>query len=83
MKKMKKNILKVTIVAAFALMAGINVYNAQNPGTMSDLALANVEALAVPEQPNTSDCKYDPNSACEALHPTDPSQDKYRDRARW
>jgi len=43
---MKKNILKVTLVAAFALIAGFNVYNAQKPETMSGLALANVEALA-------------------------------------
>ena len=43
---MKKNILKATIVAAFALIAGMNVYNAQQSDVMSDLALANVEALA-------------------------------------
>ncbi len=43
---MKKNILKATIVAAFALIAGMNVYNAQKSDVMSELALANVEALA-------------------------------------
>jgi len=43
---MKKNILKATLVAAFALIAGFNVYNSQKPEGMSDLALANVEALA-------------------------------------
>ena len=43
---MKGKILKVTIVAAFALIAGMNVYNAQKSDVMSDLALANVEALA-------------------------------------
>ena len=43
---MKKNILKVTLVAAFALIAGFNVYNAQKSDVMFDLALANVEALA-------------------------------------
>ena len=43
---MKKNILKATLVAAFALIAGFNVYNAQQSDVMSDLALANVEALA-------------------------------------
>ena len=37
---MKKNILKATLVAAFGLIAGFN---------MSDLALANVEALATGE----------------------------------
>ena len=43
---MKKNILKVTVVAAFALVAGFNVYNSQKSDVMSELALANVEALA-------------------------------------
>ena len=43
---MKNNILKATIVAAFALIAGMNVYNAQKSDVMSGLALANVEALA-------------------------------------
>ena len=43
---MKKNILKATLVAAFALIAGFNVYNSQKPDVMSELALANVEALA-------------------------------------
>ena len=43
---MKKNILKATLVAAFALIAGMNVYNAQKSDVLSDLALANVEALA-------------------------------------
>ena len=40
---MKKNILKATLVVAFALIAGMNVYNAQQSDVMSDLALANVE----------------------------------------
>lgn len=43
---MKKNILKATLVVAFALIAGMNVYNAQQSDIMSDLVLANVEALA-------------------------------------
>ena len=50
---------------------------------MSDLILANVEALATPEQPNTDDCISDPNYDCEALHPTDPSLDNRRESARW
>ncbi len=40
---MKKNILKATLVAAFALVAGFNVYNSQKSDVMSELALANVE----------------------------------------
>ena len=43
---MKKNILKVSLVAAFALFAGYNVYSSQKSDVISDLALANVEALA-------------------------------------
>ena len=43
---MKKNILKATLVAAFTLLAGYNVYSSQKAEGMSDLALANVEALA-------------------------------------
>lgn len=43
---MKKNIIKVTLVAVFALIAGYNVYASQKAETLSDLALANVEALA-------------------------------------
>ena len=43
---MKKNILKATLVAAFVLIAGFNVYNAQKSDVMSDLALANVKTLA-------------------------------------
>ena len=47
---MKKNILKATVVAAFALIAGFNVYNSQKSDVMSELALANVEALADDEK---------------------------------
>jgi len=79
---MKKHILRATLVAAFAFVAGMNVYKAQQSDGLSDLAMANVEALAS-VQPDVADCTSDPNSACEALHPTDPSKDKFRDRARW
>lgn len=51
---MKKNILKVTLVAAFALVAGYNVYISQRSDIeISDLALANIEALAHDEAPGT------------------------------
>lgn len=43
---MKKNIVGVIAVVAIAAMAGYNVYSSQNDGKLSDLALANVEALA-------------------------------------
>lgn len=43
---MKKNILKTTLVAVFALIAGYNAYSSQKTGLISDLTLTNVEALA-------------------------------------
>ena len=55
---MKKNILKATLVAAFALIAGFNVYNAQKSDVMSDLALANVEALAYNETNGDIYCPF-------------------------
>ena len=56
---MKKNILKATLVVAFALIAGMNVYNAQQSDIMFDLVLANVEALARNEISN-----WDNGSGC-------------------
>lgn len=54
-----KNILKVTLVATFALIAGYNLYNSQKTDMeMSDLALANVEALAQSEGSGSSGCRY-------------------------
>ena len=43
---MRKKIFAVMIVAVVAAFAGYNVYQSQNTNTLSDLALANVEALA-------------------------------------
>ena len=43
---MKKNIMKVVFVAAIALVSGINVFNAHKSEVLSDVAMANVEALA-------------------------------------
>ena len=78
-----KKIMRIAFVAAFETVDGYGVYTNQRTETMSDLMLANVEALATPEQPNTNDCISDPNYDCEALHPTVPSQDKRGDNARW
>ena len=44
---MKKNILKVAFVAAIALVSGVNVFNSQKTKSLSDVVLANVEALAM------------------------------------
>ena len=46
---MRKNFMVVAFVAAIALIAGINVYHAQKPVTLSDIAMENVEALAADE----------------------------------
>lgn len=43
---MNKKYVKATLVAVVALISGINVFNAQKADTLSDVALANVEALA-------------------------------------
>ena len=56
---MKKYIIRTAFVAAFAFMAGYSVYTSQQKKTMSDLALANVEALANGEDwgnPDAGNC---------------------------
>ena len=49
---MKKNIIKVALVAVVGLIAGINVFKAQKAEVLSDVAMANVEALANNENNN-------------------------------
>ena len=46
---MKKIFFYAIFVAVIAVVAGINVYNAQKTEVLSDVALANVEALAQTE----------------------------------
>lgn len=41
-----KKIMKIAFVATFAAVAGYGVYTSQKVDTMTDLMLANVEALA-------------------------------------
>ncbi|WP_455590604.1 NVEALA domain-containing protein [Bacteroides sp.] len=60
---MKKNILKVAFVAAFALVAGYGVYTAKTQTDLSDLALDNVSALASGESAGAK-C-YGPKSSSE------------------
>ena len=44
---MKKNIIKTTMIAVVAIFAGYNVYQSNmNSNELSDVMLANVEALA-------------------------------------
>ena len=46
---MKANLLKSVFVIVIALVSGINVFNAQKPAVLSDVAMENVEALATGE----------------------------------
>ena len=43
---MKLKILQIVFAAALAMVSGVTAYQAQDKEVMSDLALANVEALA-------------------------------------
>lgn len=52
---MNKKILKIVFSSAFALVAGYNVYASQQNAEMSDLAMANVEALASGENIGSGD----------------------------
>lgn len=56
---MKKNLLKVAFVAAIALVSGINAFNAQKSENLSDVVLANVEALADDESTGSIYCPYE------------------------
>ena len=46
---MKKNMVKVALVAVVGLIAGIKMLNAQKSDVLSDVAMANVEALFIVE----------------------------------
>lgn len=43
---MKRKFVKISFVVAIAMIAGVNVFNAHKPIELSDIAMANVEALA-------------------------------------
>ena len=53
---MKKSILKIVFASAFALVASYSVYASQQKVEMSDLAIANVEALAGGESGTVKCC---------------------------
>ena len=63
---MKRNMIKAALLAVFAFVAGYGVYTSQKETAMSDLAMANVEALASGEDgnydcdaPYTATCSYE------------------------
>lgn len=47
---MKKKIMGLIAVVAIAAVAGYNVYTSQNNVRLSDLALANIEAMALNDE---------------------------------
>ena len=55
---MKKNIRTVMMIAAIALVAGANMFYSQRTDVLSDVALANVEALAVGESAGDIHCPF-------------------------
>lgn len=66
---MKKKIMGLIAVVAIATVAGYNVYTSQNNnGKLSDLALANVEALADPNESSQKGCKLNLLHICETAH---------------
>lgn len=69
---MKKNMFKVAFVAAIAMVCGINVFNAQKSETLSEVVLANVEALAdkTPEIWIGLPCMETPDNYCVYLSTT-------------
>ena len=56
--------MKIAFVAAFVAVAGYGVYASQKSDVMSDLALANVEALAWNEIIVGEPCVYIPYCTC-------------------
>lgn len=58
---MKKNFIKVAFAIAFVAVAGYGVYANQTSSVVSDLVLANVEALA-----NDSEINPDCPNGCES-----------------
>lgn len=77
-----KKMIKIAFVAAFAAIAGYGVYTNQKTDAMSDLLMANIEAIAGGESA-TDDCIYDPSQNCIYLHPTDPAKDEGAVNRRW
>ena len=54
---MKKNIIKSAMIAVVAIFAGYNMYQSNmNSKNLSDVMLANVEALAQDENNKNYDC---------------------------
>ena len=61
---MKKLKLKIAMVAVVAAVAGYGIYETQTGSAMSELALANVEALAAGESGVSCTGPKDMNGIC-------------------
>lgn len=64
-----KRIIKITFVAALAAVAGYGVYTNQKAESMSDLMLANMEALANSEVIVGQPCACVKDSWCMYFYP--------------
>lgn len=62
----EKSIIKSAFVAACIAVAGYAAYHSQNEVKLSELAVENVEALAVGE--SNRGCTSDRNAICETSH---------------
>lgn len=58
MKKKIAGMITAIVIAAVAVIAGYNVYSTQNDNKLTDLALANVEALAQTEPGYWYECSW-------------------------
>lgn len=68
---MKKKVLGIIAVVAIAAVAGYNVYTSQNNSNLSDLALANMEALASGSESGAKPCGGPKeNSECQSRNET-------------
>lgn len=63
MKEMGKKFFATLMVALVAMFVSYNMYQSQNRVSLSDLALANVEALANDESDKVTCCP-DPGDSC-------------------
>ena len=63
---MKKNLIKMMLAAVVVVASGVNIYNSQKENGMSDVVLANVDALAEIEI-NSDICRYSPGHECVEL----------------
>ena len=53
---MKKNLIKMMLAAIVVVASGVNIYNSQKESSISDIVLANVDALADGEYSGSNNC---------------------------